>query len=327
MTGYSLFRPLVSLLLIFLMLLAGCSESPPAPATPSAPPTPPDAKYGRGDIVAPSQTYGSSYLVLGYDPASDEYTRAVVERHADGSWYRPGGDEDRMSRAVLERTYPARIARVALSSVPVMTPAAPGMTPGTWSGTPPKITKVSPDSATRDTVVSVTVAGSGFREGAAIKLLKAGSPPVAGTVVSVTGTSVSGFFNLNGRGDGSYHVMVINPDGQSDTFSGSFEVGEAGPLIAGMYPVTGALQDQVRISITGQNFRNDVKISFTKGTQELVCDRPMTTDSTKIACTLDLSLNRGASAGEWTVTVLNIRDGRKTVWVKKFTVTNVTGEN
>jgi hypothetical protein len=49
-------------------------------------------------------------------------------------------------------------------------------------------------------------------------------------------------------------------------------------------------------------------------------------DSSKISCNLDLATSRGASAGEWNITVLNIRDGHKGTWVKKFVVTNATTE-
>jgi hypothetical protein len=47
-------------------------------------------------------------------------------------------------------------------------------------------------------------------------------------------------------------------------------------------------------------------------------------ESSKISCSLDLSTNRGASAGEWTLMVINIRDGQRGTWVKKFVVTNAT---
>ena len=117
---------------------------------------------------------------------------------------------------------------------------------------------------------------------------------------------------------------MINPDGQSDSQQGIFTIGEASPIIAGMYPVTGAVNNKVPLTISGQNFRNEVKVSFTKNSTELVCDKPLSMESSKISCNLDLATNRGASAGEWTVTVLNIRDGQKGTWVKKFVVTNVT---
>ena len=50
-------------------------------------------------------------------------------------------------------------------------------------------------------------------------------------------------------------------------------------------------------------------------------------ESSKISCTLDLATNRGASAGEWTVMVINIRDGQRGTWVKKFVVTNATDDD
>ena len=155
---------------------------------------------------------------------------------------------------------------------------------------------------------------------------KAGSTPINATVTSVTAFDISCFFNLNGKSDGSYNLIVTNPDGQSDSLPGVFTIGEASPVIAGMYPVTGALNDKVPLTISGQNFRNDVKVTFTKNSTELVCDKPLSMESSKISCTLDLATNRGASAGEWTVTVLNIRDGQKGTWVKKFVVTNATPE-
>ena len=60
---------------------------------------------------------------------------------------------------------------------------------------------------------------------------------------------------------------------------------------------------------------------------ELVCDNPLSMESSKISCTLDLSKNRGASFGEWNVTVINIRDGQRGTWLKKFIVTNASPED
>jgi hypothetical protein len=143
-------------------------------------------------------------------------------------------------------------------------------------------------------------------------------------VTSVTAFDISCFFNLDGKNDGIYNLIVINPDGQSDSVQAVFTIGEASPVIAGIYPVTGALNDKVSLTISGQNFRNEVKVSFTKNTTELVCDEPLSMESSKISCTLDLSTNRGASVGEWTVMVINIRDGQRGTWIKKFVVTNAT---
>jgi hypothetical protein len=321
MAGNSLFYGIFSLLLVFGILVAGCSDESSPAETETPAPAHPDAKYREGDIVAAS-AYSTPYIILKYDAAADEYTRALIEKNADGSWgYRPGNRTDKSSRAVLEKIYTVRVSRAAVSSVPVVTPTILPATTPFRAGNPPVISKISPVSATKDTVVSVTIDGTSFQDGATVKLVRAGSAPITASGVRVTDVSISCYFNLDGKSDGSYTLVVSNPDGQSDSGQGIFTIGEASPVIAGMYPVTAAVGDQASLSITGQNFRNEVKVSFTRGSSELVCDKPMTTDSTKITCYLDLAPNRGASAGEWNVTVLNIRDGLKGTWVKKFTVT------
>jgi len=93
-----------------------------------------------------------------------------------------------------------------------------------------------------------------------------------------------------------------------------------------MYPVTGALNDKVPLTISGQNFRDEVKVSFMKNSTELVCDEPLSMDSSKISCNLDLATSRGPPPGSGTSLFLNIRDGHKGTWVKKFVVTNATTE-
>jgi hypothetical protein len=173
-------------------------------------------------------------------------------------------------------------------------------------------------------MVSVAITGENFQNGALVKLVRAGSASINATVVSVTAFDISCVFNLNGKSEGSYDLILINPDGLSDSRQAVFTIGGSSPVIAGMYPVTGSLNDKVTLTISGQNFRNDVKVSLTKNATELICDEPLSMDSSKISCNLDLAASRGASVGEWTVTVLNIRDQQKASWVKKFVITNAT---
>lgn len=327
MPGNPLLYFLFSLFLVISVVFAGCSnESLPAEgATPS--PAHPDAKYSAGDIVATASSSASSslYLILNYDAATDQYTRAVIEKNADGSWGHRSSDwTEKVPRTALEKIYTVRVGHVVVSIVPVITPSVLSETPRIPSGNAPSISNISPPSAARDTVVSVTITGSYFQNGATVKLFRTGSAPITATGVSVTAFDLSCFFNLNQKSEGIYNLIVINPDGQSDSLTGAFTIAGTSPVIGGMYPVTGALNDSVSLTISGQNFRNDVKVSFTRNSTELVCDKPLSMESSKISCTLDLKTNRGASAGEWIVTVLNIRDGQKGTWVKKFVVTNAT---
>jgi len=330
MRGDSLFYVLFFLLLFISATFAGCSDESSSAQTITPTPAHPMAKYQEGDIIATASSAGASslYVILKYDPATDQYTRAVIEKNPDGSWgHRSSDRTEKIPRAALEKTYTVKAGHVAISILPVITPAILVDTIKNPSGKPPYISTVSPTSAVRDSVVSVTIAGSDFQNGATVKLFKAASTPITGTVTSVTAFDLSCLFNLNGKSAGSYNLIVTNPDGQSDSRQGIFTIGEAAPVIAGMYPVTGALNDTIPLTISGQNFRNEVKVSFLKNSTELVCDNPLSMESSKISCTLDLSKNRGASSGEWNVTVINIRDGQRGTWLKKFTVTNATPED
>jgi hypothetical protein len=327
MPGNPLYCLFLSCFLVLCVISAGCSDesSPAEVATPT--PAHPDAKYSEGDIIATASSSSSSslYLILKYDAATDQYTRAVIEKNRDGSWgHRSSERTERSPRTAVEKIYTVKAGHVAVAIVPVITSGTLAETALNPSGNAPAISKMSPTSAVRDTVVSATITGSNFQNGATVKLFKAGAPPINATVTSVTAFDISCLFNLNGKNDGSYNLIVINPDGQSDSLPAIFTIGAASPVIAGIYPVTGAVNNKVPLTINGQNFRNEVKVSFTKNTTELVCDNPLSMESSKISCTLDLSANRGASVGEWTVMVINIRDGQRGTWVKKFIITNAT---
>ena len=126
MTGNSLFGLVFSLLLVFSVIFAGCSDESPSAETTTPTPVHPDAKYSEGDIIATASSSSSSslYLILKYDAATDQYTRAVIEKNADGSWgHRSSDRTERSPRTTVEKIYTVRVAHVAVSIVPVITPA------------------------------------------------------------------------------------------------------------------------------------------------------------------------------------------------------------
>lgn len=329
MTGNSLFYLIFSLLLVFGVLFTGCSDESLSAETTSPPPAPPAPLYEAGDIIATpsSSTASTLYLILNYDAGTDQYTKAVIAKNADGSWGHRSSDwTERSPRAALEKIYTVRAGHVAVSIVPVITPTLVAESTQSPSGKAPSIENISPASAARDMVVSADITGSNFQHGAMVKLVRVGSAPITATGVSVTAFGISCLFSLKGKSDGSYNLVVVNPDGQSDSLQGAFTIGAAHPVIAGVYPVTAALNDAVVLTISGQNFRNELKVSLTKNSTEVVCDKPMSLDSTRISCNLDLREMRGASSGDWAVTVVNIRDQQKGTWMKKFVITNATSE-
>jgi hypothetical protein len=119
---------------------------------------------------------------------------------------------------------------------------------------------------------------------------------------------------------GTYN-QGCNPDGQSDTLVGAFTITDPLPTISGLSPGEGNINEVLSLRINGQNFNEGVKVSFTKGSTEIVCTSPVSSDGTKILCNLDLT---GAATGDWDVTVLNIDGQLKVTWTQKFHVTNST---
>ena len=113
-------------------------------------------------------------------------------------------------------------------------------------------------------------------------------------------------FLLSKAEKGTYNLRVTNPDGQSDTLVGAFTITDPLPTISGISPGEGNINEVLALRINGQNFNEGVKVSFTKGSTEIVCTSPVSSDGTKILCNLDLT---GAATGDWDVTVLNI-DGQ-----------------
>ena len=175
MTGNSLFCLVFSLFLVFSVISAGCSDDSPTTETVTPLPAHPDALYREGDIIATdsSSTSSTLYYIVKYDPATDQYTKAIIEKNSDGSWGHRSNDRTEKSlREVLEKKYTVKVAHVAVSIVPVITQTTMAESARTRSGNSPSIAKISPGFAARDTVVSVTITGSDFQNGATVKLVK-----------------------------------------------------------------------------------------------------------------------------------------------------------
>jgi hypothetical protein len=137
-------------------------------------------------------------------------------------------------------------------------------------------------------------------------------------------TTIDCTFNLAKAEKGSYNLIVTNLDGQSDTRVGAFIITDPLPIISGVSPSQGVLNNTISLTINGQNFKEGVKVSFIKSSTEIVCTSPVSMNSTKILCNLDLKTSNGAVAGDWDVTVLNIDGQQKGTWNQKFPVTNST---
>jgi hypothetical protein len=318
---------LIGMLLIFGVLIAGCSDQVPADSTTIPTTAASNAKYVAGDIIGKtaSTTENMLYVITKYDSSTDQYTRQMLYKNPDGSWgHFINNRTEKVERTLVEKVYPVKIAHVVISAIPIntVTTVSPTVTT-THSGNPPFISGISPTTGGRDATMSVTISGDDFRNGATVKLLRAGSSGYYATGVLVSSaTSIQCVFSFSKAEKGSYNLVVTNTDGQSDTKVGAFTIGDSPPVISGVSPREGALNDTFSLTINGQNFNEGVKVSLMKSSTEIVCTSPVSTDSTKIVCNLDLGVSNGAQVGEWNVTVLNIDGQLKWTWNQKFQVTN-----
>jgi len=84
------------LLLVASLLIAGCSSDQTA-QTGTATLTPQTgALYTSGDVVRiPASSVDTAWLIMGYDPATDTYERALIYPNADGRWGVSIGYKDR----------------------------------------------------------------------------------------------------------------------------------------------------------------------------------------------------------------------------------------
>jgi peptidoglycan-associated lipoprotein len=95
---------------------------------------------------------------------------------------------------------------------------------------PPTVTAIFPNTGLDDEQISAVVPGTYFQKGAAVKLVKAGSPEINGTNVAVvSATNLSADFDLRGKALGVYDVVVTNPDGKSGTLKNGFTLGKMVP--------------------------------------------------------------------------------------------------
>jgi len=91
---------------------------------------------------------------------------------------------------------------------------------------PFSILNISPKKGGDTGMVTVSVVGTGFSNGAALKLTRTGQPDIAGQSVNVTagGTVLKARFDLTGKATGSWNVVIVNSDSTSATLADGFTI-------------------------------------------------------------------------------------------------------
>jgi hypothetical protein len=246
---------ILSLFIVTGVYLAGCTDdTTTAPPETAAPATTAGPLYSAGDIVrSASGSESPAWLVLGYDSATDSYSRALIYKNADGSYgYRTGKAADTAKRATMEKVMTVKITQVDAGSIPTAAPttvtteatvaATKTFAAATTSASPtpttstvkPRISGMDPDHGEAGTRVVTEIKGSGFLKDLTAQLRHKGEEDIKATTVSwYSDKSVTATFLLpNTSPAGAWDIMVTNPNGLSDEYTNYFSVqgNTSGPL-------------------------------------------------------------------------------------------------
>jgi hypothetical protein len=332
------------ILIVSCTFMAGCTTPGPANETTQPAVSATTATGGplftAGDVVKnPKVTSQTGWLVLGYDPATDTYERALIYQNSDGSWgYRADARTENASRSIMETVYTQKVATISPASVPVRTPAVPSVTV-TPSATPspsrtatvtstatpvqsagkPSIKRIIPDKGDAGTSVAVTdLTGNNFVAGAVVKLIRSGSADIVATNVRVLGlTSIMCTLPIPADATaGTWDLVVTNPDGQSATFTNLFSVHTSGNTVVtttisvGTIPVTGIdppfgiAHNNIPYTILGSKFQSGAKVKLHNSNKpaDITGTNVVVQSATRIQCFFDIPAN---SIGNWDIIVTN----------------------
>jgi len=294
--------------------------------------------YSPGDVVRnPKTSSTTALLIIGYDPSTDMYERALLYPNADGSFgYRLNSDTVKAPRSIVESVYSERVTTLSVSAVPIGTPApattittvptsvsgaATTLATVTPTAAPPFIYDIRPDGGMDGTSVSVTdLHGANFVSGAKVTLTRDGSTTITATnVVVVSPTSITCTLAIPAEATpGVWNVVVQNPDGQvasylnyftihynpSATTTTSAGVTSGGITITSIDPTFTYGGSAPEIHVTGTNFKDGITASLQKTgsvdiQQRASCQR---IDTTQMTCYFTIPQGQ---PGQWTLYLKN----------------------
>jgi hypothetical protein len=331
-------------LLTITIFIAGCSNSSASnssaqsevtgtviPAATSGP------LYTAGDILKnPKSSSVIGVLIVSYDAATDMYERALIYPNSDGSWgYRMDSRTDSVSRMTIEKVYTVKVTNIALSSIPIGTPAVTATpvpaattlssstvtpTSATSAASGPKVLGITPDTGYTGTSVAVTgLTGNNFLSGATVQLVNSGSPGIAATGVSVVSASdITCTFAIPSNASvGAWDVQVTNTNGNSGSYANGFIIRSnpsitttttaattAGNLtVTGIAPSAASSNSHSSYTITGTNFVVGATVKLTSSIYPDIRQFQVSaTTPTSITVWFDIPQNY---TGNWNVVVIN----------------------
>jgi len=185
----------------------------------------------------------------------------------------------------------------------------------------PSISAITPAYGYNTGIVSITgLTGTGFVSTPSVVLSKSGESNITASSVSTTSTQITCTFDLNGKTAGTWNVIVTNPDGQSATKTGAFEVRAPTSAItlSSITPSSANTNTTVTItSLVGTNFAGTPTLYLKRSGYNDIPGTITSTSTTTIAGSFDLSQR---TPGDYQVCVMN--SGMDAVCGLTFTITS-----
>ena len=173
----------------------------------------------------------------------------------------------------------------------------------------PTVTGITPTSGTAGTTVNITnLAGTNFRPGATVKLLKAGQADIiAGTIAVTSPTRIMCTVSIPATAvTGSWDVVVTNSDKTTGTKAAGFSVmALPSPTVTGITPASGKTGATISITnLAGTNFRSGAMVKLQKsGQPDIVATSVVVSSPTAITCKFVIPAT--TATGSWNVVVTN----------------------
>lgn len=197
--------------------------------------------------------------------------------------------------------------------------------PGTFTivANAPLVSAIIPKMGLKDTVVSVSINGANFKNGAKVVLTAPGLTDINGSSVKVISQSqISCDLDLTGATPGIYDVKVVNSDGQSGVLTKAFAVDSQSPMIKMIIPNRGTNDGPITVILSGEYFDNQATAKLSKSGQEIAGADTGVTSNNTMSTTFDLS---NQEVGSYDVIVTN-PDGKSGVLAGGFTIEKIMEE-
>jgi FlgD Ig-like domain/IPT/TIG domain len=166
-----------------------------------------------------------------------------------------------------------------------------------------RVLSIVPAAAPDTGAALLTINGSNILPGATARLTRTGEADIVGTGASVNPgrTALTATFDLRGRAQGLWNVVVTNPDAIAAILANAFTISRP-PIVTAIVPAAGSSLEFVTASVLGSNFGSTAEVRLRRaGNPDIVgVGTVVLPGGNEITTRFDL---RGAGAGRRDVVV------------------------